>query len=69
MWFLRRRQNKAGLEEATDAIHVAKRSLRDVQSRETEVSKVSQALRELRERNHFAENLEAIMIRHGGPAK
>jgi hypothetical protein len=66
MWFLRNRQSKL-IEEATDALKDAENGLKEVQKRNPEVLNVSRSLRELRERNHFAENLQAIIIRHGGP--
>jgi t-SNARE complex subunit (syntaxin) len=66
MWFLRKRQSKS-TKEAADALQEAHENLREVQKRNPEVLRVSRSLRELRERNHFAENLEAIIIRHGGP--
>lgn len=66
MWFLRKRQSRL-TEEATDALEDAKRNLREVQKRTPEVASISRSLRELRERNHFAENLQAIIIRHEGP--
>lgn len=66
MWFLRKRQSRL-TEEATDALRDAEKNLREVQKRNPEVLKISKSLRELRERNHFAENLQAIIIRHGGP--
>lgn len=61
MWF--RRSDSA--EEAKYALADAKRNLRKVQARGSEVTRVANALREIRERNHFAEQLEAI-IRPGG---
>lgn len=52
-------------EEAKKALADAKHNLRKVQARSSEVSRVANALKEIRERNHFAEQLEAI-IRSGG---
>lgn len=63
LWF--RRRNKRGV-ESEEALKDAKKNLREVQRRGREVSNVSNALKEIREKNHFAEALEAIMIRHGG---
>lgn len=65
MWPLRRRQSKEH-DEADIALEDAKRNLRQVQRRNGEVTAISNALREIRERNHFAENLESIVLRHGG---
>lgn len=64
MWF--RRRNSAGVESEA-ALEDAKRNLREVQQRGREVSSVANALKDIREKNHFAEALEAIMVRHGGP--
>jgi hypothetical protein len=64
VWF--RRQSKQGVESEA-ALEDAQRNLREVQRRGREVSSVANALKEIRETNHFAEALEAIMIRHGGP--
>lgn len=61
MWF--RRSDSA--EEAKNALADAKTNLRKVQARSSEVTRVANALKEIRERNHFAEQLEAI-IRPGG---
>jgi hypothetical protein len=66
MWFLRNRQSRL-TEEAEDALKDAENGLREVQKRNPEVQRVSRSLRELRERNHFAENLQAIILRHEGP--
>lgn len=65
MWF--RRQNKNSVESEA-ALEDAKKNLRKVQNRGCEVSSVANALKEMREKNHFAEALEAIMGgQHGGP--
>lgn len=40
------------------------KKLRETEKRDPEVAKAAEALRVLRERNHFAEQLESIM---GGP--
>lgn len=65
MWHPRRRRIKE-LAEADDALKEAQQNLRQVQRRSGEVTKISEALRDIRERNHFAENLESIILRHGG---
>lgn len=65
MWF--RRRNKDRGVESEAALEDAQRNLCEVQKRGREVSSVANALKEIREKNHFAEALEAIMVRHGGP--
>ena len=62
MWFLKRdpeqsRKSYQALEESVEMLH-------QTEMRTAEVSAVSEALRTLRERNHFAEQLQSIM---GGP--
>lgn len=64
MWF--RRRNRSGVESEA-ALEDAQRNLREVQQRGREVTSVANALKEIRNKNHFAEALEAIMVRHGGP--
>lgn len=51
---------KAG-EEAREALEDARSNLLDVERRETEVHAVADALREIRERNHFSKSLEDLM--------
>lgn len=65
MWF--RRKSSKELEEAQEALKEAEETLKDIQDRGEEVTKVSKSLREFRERNHFAEKLEEIIFRRGGP--
>ncbi len=62
MWPFRKKDKK-DLKESTQAILDATESLRDVKSRDEEVHNVSGALKTIRERNHFAENLRMIMER------
>jgi len=62
MWFRRHRNNH---NKADEALADAQRNLRAVQQRSTEVNKVSKALKDIRERNHFAEALEDVIVRHG----
>lgn len=59
MWPFRRKN--PGMKESQQAILDAAQSLREVRSRDDEVHQVSGALRTIRERNHFAENLRVIM--------
>lgn len=52
--------------EASKALAQAEVHLKEVQARAPEVSEVSRAFKVLRERNHFAERLEALIIGGGG---
>ena len=65
MWSLWRA--KPTSEEADRALKDANRSLREVKKRGAEVTNVSNALKDLYARNHFAERLESIIIQHKGP--
>ena len=65
MWFLRKRETKSS-EDANRALLDARQNLREVRGRGREVSKVSEALREIREKNHFIEQLEEIVIHRRG---
>jgi len=60
MWFRRRKTDT--IVEATEALEDAKKNLQEIKQRSGEVSRVSNALRDFRERNHFAEQLEAIIL-------
>lgn len=60
MWLFKREKDQKSVEALKDS----KRGLRKTELRTAEVEKISKALRVLRERNHFAEQLESIM---GGP--
>lgn len=60
------RRRKAGSEDAQKALEEAKKNLHEVQKRGKEVSAISNALREMRERNHFSEQMEEIFVRYGG---
>lgn len=64
MWFLRRKTDDRIRAEA--ALEDAQRNLEAVQQRNDEVSHISQALRDFRERNHLGEQLELIIIRGRG---
>jgi predicted ATPase len=61
MWF--RRRNRGKIKESQQAILDATKTLREVRARDPEVREISRTLKEIRERNHFAENLRAIMQR------
>jgi hypothetical protein len=65
MWgFLRRRRSESS-DEATAAVKDAQKHLNRVRKRDQEVSDLSDSLREVRQRNHFAEQMEEIIIRRG----
>lgn len=64
MRFRRRKDN--GLGEAERALSDAVENLEEVKSRGDEVSSISNALRDLREHNHFGEQLEEIIHRNIG---
>jgi hypothetical protein len=64
VWFRRRSE-----EPTTDselALKNAQKNLREVKQRGKEVTEIAEALREIRERNHFAEQLELIIITRRG---
>lgn len=55
------RRNKKNLVESEQAMLDADSSLREVEARDPEVRRVAKTLKEIRERNHFAEQLRTIM--------
>lgn len=59
MWFIRR--DKEELKKSQQAILDAAESLRETKARDQEVHAVSKTLKEIREKNHFAEKLRIIM--------
>lgn len=61
MWFLRRRLNKTKSKEADEALKDAQANLKRVKRRGGEVSRIAESLKEIRERNHFAEQMEEII--------
>lgn len=61
MWFRRRRSDTT--EKAEEALASARKNLREIKDRATEVTTIVESLKDLRERNHFAENLEEIIRR------
>jgi len=67
MWSLWRNKGKEGEARADEALRNANRHLLDIQERSAEVTEVATALRNFRERNHFAEGLEAIIRQQRGP--
>lgn len=60
------RKCKKDLAKSQEALLEARTSLSEVKSRTPEVRAISKALKEIREKNHFAEQLEAIILRNGG---
>jgi hypothetical protein len=63
VWF--RRENKSD-EESREALAMARAHLRQVEQRADKVTSLSREIKEFRERNHFADALEAIIVRPGG---
>lgn len=55
------RKRKNGTVKSQQAVLDAQQSLRQVKAREPEVRAVSRTLKDIRERNHFAEQLQAIL--------
>lgn len=64
MWF---RRASSGGEDSEKALADANKNLQEIQRRGPEVTEVSRSLKEIHDRNHFAEALELIIGRHGGP--
>jgi hypothetical protein len=64
MWF-RRRKTEDSIVEASEALEDAEKNLKKVNRRGPEVQRVSDALKEFRERNHFIEEIESIFLRKG----
>lgn len=64
MW-PRRKSEKDTTEQATEALQDAQQNLQRVKRRGSEVKRVSTAIRNLRERNHFVEQIEEIIVRRG----
>jgi hypothetical protein len=63
MWFRRRKSD--GLIEAEHALEEAQNKLKEVKRRGPAVKRVAEELRQVQRRNHFGEQLEAIMMRRG----
>lgn len=63
-----RREQRKRKEAAMQAVQEAHVELHEVKARSDEVAEVSGSLRELRERNHFAERLTQIMKGQKGDA-
>jgi hypothetical protein len=62
------RRRSKGLEESEKALREADQNLEEVKSRDEEVHEVAESLKVLRERNHFAEQLQLIFENSGAPA-
>lgn len=61
--FLRRHKPVSHVDEATEALKDATNTVKKVKDRDKEVQEVVNALRVLREQNHFAEQLLPSMVR------
>lgn len=66
MWFLRRRGSSKS-EEATKALEEAKKALEKVQKRSEIVSTIANESKDIREQNHFAEQLEELFTNRRRP--
>lgn len=64
MWF--RRRTEEPNTDAEDALKDAQKNLREVKRRGEKVTEVAENLRRIRERNHFAEQLEELIIKRRG---
>jgi hypothetical protein len=51
--------------EADKALRDAEKKLDEIKNRGREVTALAEALKEIREKNHFAEQLEAVFRRKG----
>lgn len=67
MWPFRRNKRSAGITEASQALATARKNLKAVTLRNFEVTDVASALKTERERNGFAEAMEAIILQSKGP--
>ncbi len=65
MWFLHRPGNKSG-DEAKKALEEAQQKLQEVQERGPEVTALSSAIKDIRERNHFIEKLQELILQNRG---
>lgn len=59
------RRRRSGSDDAQKALEEATKNLHEVQKRGKEVSAISNALKEMRERNHFSEQMEEIFVHYG----
>jgi hypothetical protein len=60
MWPFRKKAT-VNMKESQKAILAATQNLRQTRERGPEVSRVAQTLQDIRERNHFAEQLHSIL--------
>lgn len=65
MWWPGRRRNDSNT-DSEEALKDAKQQVRKAEKRTKEVTEVVDALRELRERNHFADAMEEIIVKRRG---
>lgn len=63
-WFGRRRCETT--DDSKEALKDAKNQVAKAEKRTEEVAEVVDALRELREKNHFADAMEAILVKRKG---
>lgn len=56
------RRNRSTTEDAKKALDEARRNVKRVKQRSEEVSEVAGALKNIRERNHFADQLLELMV-------
>ena len=66
MWWFGRRRTTVCEDESEAALKDANEQLRNAKKRNHEVSEVVDALRELREKNHFAAAMEEIIVKRRG---
>lgn len=64
-WFQKTKSNGESKKALEDSAH----QLGKIRKRDAEVYKVTNSLKRMRERNHFAEQLEIIMAGYGGGPK
>lgn len=61
MWFRRRKVTRQNIVKSEQAILEASKAKKEVEALDQEVHEISGALKDLRERNHFADKLRIIM--------
>lgn len=61
MWFRRRKITRQNIVKSEQAILDAEQAKQRVEAQDPEVHAISGALKDLRERNHFADKLRIIM--------
>lgn len=62
MWSKRRQADERSSREAERALKDATQSVRRAKARQRDVTNIAEALRMMRERNHFIEQLEVMMM-------